>query len=232
MNTVCPHCHKWFEVSDKALGKNAKCRSCAKMFVIAPASVERDDTALLDLPQPGGSTAHLAAVRQDEVDDPLSALADAAEASGYERMAAVTEHAREHGSSSSRRQRGEMRGQASGATASVACGGIGLALAIAMLVLVILAATGTVPKNVGLIMGLFLGGLVTAVVSLVAVVQGGGARKRIRRAKGTLQGASQATTGIFLGWAALAIVLAAGITLLVNISRSGPIVLEQREVQE
>lgn len=237
MNTVCTHCHKWFEVSDKALGKNARCRACGKVFVISPAAVEGNDAALVDVHPPGGSTAQFAAVRRDEIArasdepiDPLDALADAAEQSGYERVAAVTEHAREHGSSTSRRARGEVRGTASGAVASVVCSSIGVFLAVVLLVLAILAGVKVLPLNAGLIAGLFIGFLVSAVVCLVGVVQGGSARKRIRRAKGTLQGAGQATAGITLGWIGLAILLAAGITLVIIISKSGGIVLEQRVV--
>jgi len=234
LNTVCTHCHKWFEVSDKALGKNARCRSCGKVFVITPAPVADEDSAMVDVHQPGGSTARLSAVRGDEVadleHDPLAALADAAEQSGYEKVSAVTEHAREHGSFVSRRARGEVRGTASGAVASVVCGSIGVFLAVVLLVLAILAATKVMPLNAGIIAGLFFGSLVTAVVCLVAVVQGGGARRRIRRAKGTLQGVGQANAGIAMGWIGLAIVLAAGITLIIIISKSGGIVLEKRIV--
>ena len=231
MNTVCTHCHKWFEVSDKALGKNARCRSCGKVFVIAPASVTDADAALVDVNPPGGgSTAQLSAVRGDEVADrdPLDALADAAEQSGYEKMAAVTDHARDLGSSASRRARGEVRGSATGAVASVVCGSIGLFLAVVLMVLVILTATKVMPLNAGIIAGLLSGMLVTAVLCLIAVAQGGGALRRIRRAKGTLQGSSQATAGVILGWVGVALVLAAGVTFVIVISKSGGVVLEQR----
>ncbi|MEM1356274.1 MAG: MJ0042-type zinc finger domain-containing protein [Planctomycetota bacterium] len=230
MKTVCSHCNKWFEVSDKALGKNARCRSCGKVFVIAPAPLEHDDPPP---PRQRQDAPPAPPPRREPVqsDDPLEALADAAEQSGYERMAEVSEHAREHGSSVSRRARGEVGGMAKGAVPSVIFGSIGVAIALVVLILAILVGADIIPLNAVSIILLFGGLCIASIVCLVGIVQGGTTRKRIRRAKGTLDGKGAATTGIALGWSALALALAAGTTLLIIITRTGGIVLEQRIVE-
>ena len=188
LKTTCPHCGKYFEVSDKTLGKQARCKSCTKAFVIQADAVE-------EIPMKEVRT-HAEADQGVEDRDPLAALANAATDSTTEHIAGVREHAIEHGSSLTRKETGETGDVAAGAWGSMIMG----IIALTGMFTCVLAPIG-------------------AILAILAITYGSGARKRIRRARGTLEGAKMASAGIILGWVSLlllVILLIGGVILLIQ----------------
>lgn len=204
MKTVCSHCHKLFQVSERALGKRAQCKACGKVFVVRPEGVDDvpmqevgpGSTVTPDPPRPVASHPG----RRADADDPLAALAQAADSSQHDYADRVQQHAREHGSYLSKRDHGEHGDTAPGAFASLVMGILGLVFA---------------PIVVG------------GVLSVLAVVYGNGARRRIRRSRGVLEGRGQATAGMLLGWAGLLLLALAGIGVLVWLISRGQVVVKQ-----
>ena len=199
MNTACSHCGKHFQVSERALGKRAKCKGCGQVFVVRPEAVDEVHLEEIDTPPPMGSTSGMRAVTpapsQPASDDPLAALADAADSTSHDHADEIQEHARAHGSYLTRREHGEHGEPAPGAVLSMVMGIVGLVL---------------MPVLIG------------AVCSVLAVVYGNGARKRIRRSRGVLEGRGQATAGIIMGWAGLALLGIGAAIVLILLIRNGP----------
>jgi len=188
LKTTCPHCGKCFTVSDKALGKQTRCKSCTKVFVIQADAVE--EVSMQEIRTHAGTDQGV-----DER-DPLAALANAATDSTTEHIAGVREHAIEHGSSLTRKETGETGDVAAGAWGSMIMG----IIALTGMFTCVLAPIG-------------------AILAILAITYGSGARKRIRRARGTLEGAKMASAGIILGWVSLlllVILLIGGVIFLIG----------------
>lgn len=204
MKTVCSHCNKLFQVPERALGKRAQCKACGQVFVVRPEGV--DDVPMQEVgegamvtPDPPRPVVSRPSRPQDS-DDPLAALAQAADSSQHDYADQVQQHARDHGSYLSKRDQGEHGDTAPGAVAALVMGILGVVLA---------------PIVIG------------GVFSVLAVVYGNGARRRIRRSRGVLEGRGQATAGMLLGWAGLLLLALAGIGVLIWLISKGQVVVKQ-----
>lgn len=236
MLTSCTHCGTNFNVPDKALGKQAQCKSCGEMFMLTPvpgsepdkagdgksskrrASDRKDSPIAKQSPTPPpkrqpspkrAATPAPAPAPQAAGSDPLDALADAAFESG-------AGHAPVHGHRASRSRhhdedddrrgphrvaRGAALAMGTGAT-SLACSVIGLACGIVAVVKKddqsLLIALGLV--GVGLL-------VLSAVLAMMAVVNGSSAMRQIRHARHPLGGRGQASNGTLLGWIGMGLVV-------------------------
>lgn len=232
LNTACSHCGKHFKVSDRALGKRAKCKSCGEVFVVRPEAVDDVQLEDADAPPAMGSTTRLRPVVEDPIapaDDPLAALASAADSSIHEHADEVQEHARAHGSYLTRREHGEHSGQAPGTTASMVLGIVSAAMVlISTGTLGVLALMGKAVAAV--IAGCSAPALVGGLVALFAIIQGNGARRRIRRSRGVLEGRGKASAGILMGWGALLLLAIAAVVALVILIKHGPVVSTQEKI--
>jgi len=232
LNTACSHCGKHFQVSDRALGKRAKCKSCGEVFVVRPEAVDDVHLEDADAPPAMGSASGLRPIQHDKpapADDPLAALASAADSSIHEHADEIQEHARAHGSYLTRREHGEHGRVAPGAAASMILGIVSAAVVLlSTATLGILALVGKAVAAV--IAGCSAPALVGGLIALFAIIQGNSARKRIRRSRGVLEGRGKATTGILLGWAALLLLAIAAVVALVILIKHGPIVSTQEQI--
>lgn len=247
MRTSCTHCGTHFKVPDKTLGKQAKCKSCGKMFVITPVGEEADvpmqpvddrpERPAAPRPSPPQRPAAPAPRQpepagQPDPDDPLGALADAAVESGS--------HLRPvHGVPSASRAHHHDAGydedpgprvrQAKGATLSMALGITAGCLAFVGLILG-LVAMFAVGQNLMIILGVvaLLMLAITALLAMMAVVNGATAKKHIRRARHPLAGRSTATTGVILGWVSLGLVFIAFVIGGIWLASRGGIVFEKQ----
>lgn len=243
LRTSCSHCGTQFKVPDKTLGKQARCKSCGKMFVIAPVGVE-EQGPLEEVKPPSqhGSTAQMQAVAQEEAvsDDPLDALAGAAIESGSH-MRPV--HRSAHPHTSHQGQPAHPQGQpgpeqgfvprhrkAKGATFSMSLGiaGVCLALLGCLFGLITMLVSGN--ENFLVTFGLITIGLeiIAGAMGMMALVNASSASRSIRRARHPLGGRGHATTGTITGWITVGLIL---ITVLIGaiwISVRGGIVFEKQ----
>ena len=203
LKTVCTHCNKWFQVNDRALGKRAKCKACGGVFVVRPETM--DEVAMKEVAPPPsmGSTTGMRPVRKANTptvkNDPLDALANAANNSQHDHADHNQRRARERESFHSLKEHGEMGKLAPGAQASMVLGIVGVVLA---------------PAVIG------------AVFAIFAITFGNGARKRIRRSRGVLDGKGAATAGMIMGWCALLILGIIACIVLIMLIRHGPFVTQ------
>jgi len=214
----CTHCGAQYQLPDKMLGKQARCKSCKRLFVIVPTEDE------VDLPEPTGSTASTMTPVQDE-EDGLDALASAASGADFApaSRSGSSSRARHHDDGGDE-PRGRRR-MAKGAKAAMAMGITSCVITAAGLVLMIIAMVNGKDTSLLVTLGLITIGLlaVGAVFSMIAVVNGTGAKSKIRRARHPLGGKSEATTGSITGAIALAVIFICAITIGIYLANSGGI---------
>jgi len=225
----CTHCGAQYELPDKMLGKQARCKACKKLFVLVPSEDE------VELPEPTGSTTRMNPVRNDQIDDALSGLASAS----FETDTAM---APVRGSrSTSRRdyddddddERQGRRRMAKGAQASMAMGITSCVITAAGVALMIIAMVNGSNQSLLVTLGIITLGLLSigAVCGMIAVVNGTSAASKIRRARHPLAGRSQASTGSLTGAIALGVVFVCAIVIGIWLSKRGGITFE-KEVLE
>lgn len=206
------------------LGRQARCKSCKRLFVIVPTEDE------IELPQPTGSTTSLAPI-EDEADD-LEALASAASGTDLAPTHRRTERpaARFHNDDPDAPPRGPQR-TAKGAKAAMGMGIAACVFATAGLVLSIIAMANGKNQSLLVVLGIIAVGTlaIACVLAMIAVVNGSSAQSKIKRARHPLGGKSQAATGTLTGAVALLIVVGCAITIAVYLARTGGI--EFQEIQ-
>jgi len=211
----CTHCGAQYQLDDKMLGKKARCKACAKLFVLTPAEPE---VSLQDVepPRRTGSTAQLRPVQQQEAwsDDPLDALASAAIESGSDMAPtrsssyaapAPSPRSRPHDDDEDSDRRRPKR-MAKGAVGSMITGifsGVCALLGIILGVVAMVIAYENQDAFVvtGLIAIFLLG--VAAILGMIAVANANSATRAIRRARHPLDGKSQASIATIVGGIAL-----------------------------
>ena len=242
MRTCCTHCGTHFNVPDKTLGKQAKCKTCGKMFVITPApqpekvpmqevEPEPEPRPQAPVPQPPAQTP------APPSEDPLDALADAAIESGAY-LAPVR-----HGSSNHRPASGGHgqddyndrygpRRMAKGAKAAMGMGITAGALALIGVALGVIAIVQADDQQLLVTLGGIGMGVVAlaAVLAMLAVVNGTTASKQIRQARHPIGGRSEASTGTLMGWIALGLVFVAIVVGVIWLSQNREKVIFQEEV--
>jgi len=233
----CTHCGAQYQLPDKMLGKQARCKSCKRLFVIVPTEDE------VDLPEPTGSTASSMAPVRDEEEDGLDALASAASGSDFDPAPRSSGSSRSRSSSrSGSHPRDEAddqddrrpRKMAKGAKAAMGMGITSCAVTAIGLVLMIVAMVNGEDTNTLVTLGLISIGLLAigAVFSMLAVVNGTSAKSKIRKARHPLGGKSEASTGSITGSIALAVVFICAITIGIYLARRGGIKFEKTVIEE
>lgn len=217
----CTHCGAQYQLPDKMLGKQARCKACKRLFVIVPTEEE------VELPEPNGSTASMEPVGKD---DGLDALASAASGADFEPAARSSSRSRPHAD-----QADEFRGprkMAKGAQASMAMGITSCVFTAAGLILMIIAMVNGKNQSLLVALGLITIGLLAcgAVCAMIAIVNGTSARSKIRRARHPLAGRSQASTGSLTGTIALGLVFACAITIGIFLAKRGGIKFQKEVV--
>ena len=226
MISSCTHCGAQYELPDKMLGKQARCKACKKSFVLVPSEEE------VELPEPTGSTTRMNPVRNDQIDDALSGLASAS-------FGSMSDMAPSRGSRSSSRHHedeGEHLGRrrmAKGAQAAMGLGITSCVITAAGVVLMIIAMVNSSNQSLMVTLGIITLGLMAigAVCGMIAVVNGSAANSKIRRARHPLSGRSQASTGSLTGAISLGVVFVCAIVIGVWLSKRGGITFE-KEVLE
>lgn len=212
MISSCTHCGAQYQLPDKMLGKQARCKACKRLFVIVPSEDE------VDLPEPTGSTTQMDPVDEQ---DGLDALASAASGSDFAPSSASSSRSRHRDDYEDDEPRGRHR-YAKGAKASMAMGITSCAITAAGLILMIIAMTRTDVKleiTLGIItLGLLAIGAVTA---MIAITNGTSAAKTIRKARHPLSGRSEASTGSITGMIALGVVFGCAITIGIYLVKIG-----------
>lgn len=221
MRTSCTYCGTQFDVPDKTLGKQARCKSCGKMFVIAPVS-KVEDVPMREVKarhdRRASDAKRGAASQSIASDDPLDALADAATESGSH-MQPAPSYSRSspsgRGSQGSRGRmdddddRGGRRRMARGAKLAMSLGITSTVLSVGGGVCAIIGMANAKDQNLLVTLGLIAIGLlvVAAALGMMAVTNGTSAGRQIRHARHPLGGRSEASTGMLMGWISLALVL-------------------------
>ena len=231
MITSCTHCGAQYQLPDKMLGKQARCKTCKRLFVIVPSEEE------VELPEPTGSTAQMDAVQEEE--DGLEALASAASGMDFEPAprASSRTHSRETSRSRHRDDydddapRGRHR-MAKGAKAAMGLGITSCVITAAGIVLMIIAMANGKDQGLLLTLGFITIGLLVigAVCSMIAIVNGTSATKQIRKARHPLGGRSEASTGSLTGTIALGLVFVAAITIGIYLARNPDATTIKKEV--
>lgn len=214
MITACSHCGSKYELPDKMLGRQARCKACSKMFLICfvdegPASTAR--------PEP------------DKPDDPLDALASAAagDAPPPPRSTSRQPAARSYDANDQERPARPRKARGAGAAmgtgiaaliAAVAAGVCGLITMLSGDNQALVTTLG--PTAIGL-------AATATALAMAAVVNGTSAARRIRRARHPLAGRSQASTGSITGAIALLLVVALTLTGSIWLINRGGLNFEQ-----
>ena len=221
--SICTHCGAQYQLPDKMLGKQARCKTCKRIFVIVPAEAE------VELPEPTGSTAQMNPINEEE--DHLDALASAA--SGTDFAPAPRSRSRQHYDEYDDDDRRAPRKMAKGAQASMAMGITSCVFAAAGLVLMIIGMANTKNQSLMITLGIISLGLLAmgAVFSMIAIVNGTSAKSKIRRARHPLGGRSEASTGAITGTIALGLVFACAITIGIFLAKRGGIKFEKEVIQ-
>lgn len=220
MITACNHCGSRYQLPDKMLGRQARCKACGKPFLIADAGGDEDEVRP---PRPGGSTAELHPVSRreaDAADDPLDALASAA-ADDPPPMHAPRPRAAPDRDEDERYARPAPTRKARGALAALSLGIIGCVLGVAALVCAIITMVQSSDQDLLVVLGSIAIALtvISTLLAMLAVVNGTSAARKIRRARHPLAGRGQASAGTILGGVTLVIMLGlvvAGSAWLVN----------------
>lgn len=230
MISSCPHCGAQYQLPDKMLGKQARCKTCKRLFVIVPSEEE------VDLPEPTGSTAQMEAVQEEE--DELEALASAASGMDFDPAprASSRSHTREPSRSRYRDDYDdEPRGRhriARGAKAAMGMGITSCVITVAGVVLMIIAMVSGNNQSLLLTLGFISIGLLVigAICSMIAIANGTAATKQIRKARHPLGGRSEASTGSLTGTIALGLVFVAVITIGIYLARNPDATTIKKEV--
>lgn len=226
MISSCTHCGAQYQLPDKMLGKQARCKACKRLFVIVPTEDE------VELPEPTGSTVSAMAPVQEE--DGLDALASAASGSDFDAAprssASRSRHRDDYDDDHDRRP----RKMAKGAKAAMGMGITSCCVTAGGLVLMIIAMAKGSDQNLLVTLGLICIGLLAigAVFSMMAVVNGTGAMGKIRKARHPLGGRSEASTGSILGAIALGVVFICAITIGIYLARNPDATTFKKEVIE
>ncbi len=221
MISICNHCGAKYQLPDKMLGKQARCKTCKRLFVIVPAETE------VELPEPTGSTVQMAPVQEEE--NELDALASAASGSDF----APAPRSRPHHEEAYEDGRRAPRKMAKGAQVSMAMGITACAFAAAGLVLMIIGMVNGNNQALLVTLGVITLGLLAigAVLSMLAIVNGTSAKSKIRRARHPLAGRSEASAGSLTGTIALGVVFACTITIGIFLAKRGGIKFEKEVIQ-
>lgn len=203
------------------LGKQARCKSCKRLFVIVPTETE------VELPEPTGSTTQMNPVAQEE--DGLDALASAASGADFAPTPHTSSRHRHDADDDERRP----RKMAKGARASMALGIASCVIVAAGLILMIIAMVNGKNQDLMITLGIITIGLLAigAACSMIAVVNGTSAKSKIRRARHPLSGKSEATAGSLTGTIALGVVFACAITMGIFLAKRGGIKFEKEIIQ-
>ncbi|XAL98088.1 hypothetical protein OT109_10820 [Phycisphaeraceae bacterium D3-23] len=233
MKTVCTHCNKWFQVHDRALGKRAKCKACGGVFVVRPEAIDEIPMQEVAPPKMGSTTRMQPAKKRETVppvdSDPLAALASAADNSQHDHADHSQRLARERESFLSLREHGEKGRPAPGTTLSLILGIVAIVFALGTSVnVIVLAVLGKAP--LAAIIGACGAAAVGGGFAIFAIIYGNGARKRIRRSRGVLDGKGTATTGMMMGWGALLIFGILACVGLILLIRTGPIITQTQTI--
>ena len=230
MITSCTHCGAQYQLPDKMLGKQARCKTCKRLFVIVPGEDE------VELPEPTGSTAQMEAVQEEE--DGLEALASAASGMDFEPAPRASSRAHPREAPRSRYRddyddepRGRHR-MARGAKAAMGLGITSCVITVAGIVLMIIAMANGKDQDLLLTLGFITIGLLVigAVCSMIAIVNGTSATKQIRKARHPLGGRSEASTGSLTGTIALGLVFVAAITIGIYLARNPDATTIKKEI--
>lgn len=224
MISICNHCGAQYQLPDKMLGKQARCKACKRLFVIVPAETE------VELPEPTGSTAQMHPVNEEE--DGLDALASAA--SGGDFAPAQRSRPRHRFEEEEDADYRVPRKMAKGAQASMAMGIASCVFVAAGLILMIIAMVNVESQGLFVTLGIITLGLLSigAVLSMVAIANGTGAKSKIRRARHPLAGRSQATTGSLTGTIAIGLVFICVVTIIIFMARNPDATTFEKEVIE
>lgn len=225
MISSCTHCGVQYQLPAKMLGKQARCKACKRLFLIAPTEDE------VDLPQPTGSTAQMSPVSSEQATgDGLDALASAA-AESSRGMAPVRSAPARRNDDYNQEHQGRQR-MAKGAQSAMVMGIIACVFTVAGIVLMTIAMVNGDDQSLLVTLGIITLGLLTisAVCAMVAVVNGTSAAKKIRRARHPLGGRSQASAGSLTGSIALGLVVIAFIIIGIWLARRGGITFEKEIV--
>ena len=215
----CTHCGAQYQLPDKMLGKQARCKSCKRLFVIVPGEDE------VELPEPTGSTTQMNAVTESE-EDGLDALASAASGSDF---APSPRNSSRQRYDEDDEPRGRIR-IAKGAKSSMAMGITSCVFAAAGLVLMVIAMVNGENQSLMLTLGIIAIGLLAigAITSMIAVVNGTSAKSKIKRARHPLSGKSEASTGSLTGVIALGVVFACAISIGIFLAKRGGITIQKK----
>jgi len=223
LKTVCTHCGKWFKVSDKALGKRARCRQCGKPFLVKAEAVEDIHMEAVDAPPSMGSMSQLSAVMDDEFedDDPLAALAGAASDVNVEHNTEAHQHARERESFSTRREAGDiLPTPTSAVTACV----LSITGSVFGLWATVTAVAIFAKKYFAIDFWLWsaIGGAVLCgLLCIIGIALATGALNRARRSRGAIGGKGVAHAGMLVGWAGIILCIAGGVFLMLWLNARG-----------
>ena len=221
----CTHCGAQYQLPDKMLGKQARCKSCKRLFVIVPGEDE------VDLPEPTGSTVAMEAVREEE--DGLDALASAASGVDFEPTPRSSSRSRHRDDYDDDEPRGRHR-MARGAKASMGMGITACVIAAAAVVLMIIAMASGSNQSLQVTLGIIAIGLLAigAVCAMIAIANGTSATSKIRKARHPLGGRSEASTGSLTGAIALGVVFICAITIGIYLARNPDVTTFKKEIIE
>lgn len=222
MISSCTHCGAQYQLPDKMLGKQARCKSCKRLFVIVPSENE------VELPEPTGSTTQMDAVDEEDGLDALASAASGADFAPTPRASSRSRHRDDYDD--------EPRGRhrvAKGAKAAMAMGITSCVITAAGVVLMIIAMTNGKDQSLLVTLGIITIGLLAigAVCAMVAIANGTSANGKIRKARHPLGGRSEASTGSLTGAIALGVVFICAIAIGIYLARTGGIKF-QKEIIE
>lgn len=221
MISSCTHCGAQYQLPDKMLGKQARCKSCKRLFVIVPSDDE------VDLPEPTGSTTQIDAVDEQ---DGLDALASAASGADFAPTPRTSSRSRQRDDGDDE-PRGRHR-MAKGAKAAMAMGITACVITAAGLVLMIIAMVNGKNQSLLVTLGIISIGLLAigAVCAMIAIANGTSATSKIRKARHPLGGRSEASTGSLTGAIALGVVFICVITIGIYLARNPDATTFKKEV--
>lgn len=239
MITACSHCGSKYELPDKMLGRQARCKACSKMFLI---SFLADDAMPVPEVEPTHKTGQApptkrtsstgtrrpaapqqthAAPEPPEHDDPLNALASAATGDQPPPPRPASRQPAGDPRAAYDQDRPVRSRKAKGAGAAMGTGIAALVLAVAAGVcgLITMLSGDNEALITALVSTTIILAIIATALAMIAVVNGTSATSRIRRARHPLSGRSQASTGSITGAIALLLVVAlvlAGSIWLIN----------------
>lgn len=238
MITACTHCGSKYELPDKMLGREARCKACGEMFMItqlegAEPSAAKDDADVFVPPKRELLSSRRRAAQPTQTsDDPLDALASAGDDAGYAYTAQRSHAGNRDPYDGDRPARAR---KARGAAAAMSMGIASLVFVLAALVCgLITMLSGDHEGRIVIFGPIAIVLLVISIgLAMIAVMNGTSASSRIRKARHPIGGRSQASTGSITGGIALLLALGlviAGSAWLIN--RGGIQFIEVRAVGE